>query len=243
MPRRKRTRRKKQRGGVRFRNILTEENAHRFNEIAQLHDQLEAAGELDEVDVYIRIIPMPWMNRYKQTLDEEDDSWVTRPMTDIRELTNTTGIVTSDLSEIEDNITGEFIESDGSPGPFPFIEAIFPSIGRTLWHNDYRGQWGEMEYVLEENDLHDVDDDIRPVALRIPENTQEVIDTLHGDRSHGLDYLIEVVHGYDTTAQMSRIAGERYLRSRRDAATVGSAWGPDRTFLPEGIRQNIRSYM
>ena len=32
MPRKK-TKRRKQRGGVRFRNILTAENAHRFNKI------------------------------------------------------------------------------------------------------------------------------------------------------------------------------------------------------------------
>ena len=48
---RKRTR-KKQRGGVRFSNILTAENAHRFNKI--LDD--DVYGEYDEIDVYIRII-------------------------------------------------------------------------------------------------------------------------------------------------------------------------------------------
>ena len=54
--------------------------------------------EYDEIDVYIRIIPMPWMSDSKTTLDDEDDFWVTHPMRDIRELTNNPGVVTSDLN-------------------------------------------------------------------------------------------------------------------------------------------------
>ena len=46
MPRKTRRQTRRQRGGVRFRNILTAENAHRFNEIAQLHDQLELLESL-----------------------------------------------------------------------------------------------------------------------------------------------------------------------------------------------------
>mgnify|MGYP001318122819 CR=1 FL=1 len=189
---RKRTRRK-QRGGVRFSNILTAENAHRFNKI--LDD--DVYGEYDEIDVYIRIIPMPWMSDSKTTLDDEDDFWVTHPMRDIRELTNNPGVVTSNLNNIEDNLAERLVDRDGSPEPFPFIEAMFSDDDRSLWHPLYR----DNDDLMYANTL-----DGNRVALKIPNNTQEVIDTLHGDRSHGLDYLIEVVHGYDTTAQISRRA-------------------------------------
>ena len=185
---RKRTR-KKQRGGVRFSNILTAENAHRFNKI--LDDD-----EFDEIDVYIRIIPMPWMSDSKTTLDDEDDFWVTHPMRDIRELTNNPGVVTSDLNDIEDNLAERLVDRDGSPEPFPFIEAMFSDDDRSLWHPLYRDD-DDITYA------NTVDGNI--VALKIPNNTQEVIDTLHGDRSHHIDYLIEVLYGPDTTAQISKI--------------------------------------
>ena len=189
---RKRTRRK-QRGGVRFSNILTAENAHRFNKILDG----DVYGEYDEIDVYIRIIPMPWMSDSKTTLDDEDEFWVTHPMRDIRELTNNPGVVTSNLNDIEDNLAARLVDRDGSPEPFPFIEAMFSDDDRSLWHPLYR----DNEDLMYANTV-----DGNRVALKIPNNTQEVIDTLHGDRTHGLDYLIEVVHGYDTTAQISRRA-------------------------------------
>ena len=231
MPRRKRTQRKqrKQRGGVRFRNILTEENAHRFNR--------QGSG----LDVFIKIIPMPWMDNDETTLITPLPEFDTKNINDLAR--SNSGFIGHRASfDYYSYYTYPDFTGDDD---FPVVCALFPPIGRTMWYPGYRNQ-EDLENVAEDFIYQDPDFEDRVYLLRIPRNTQEVIDTLHGDRSHGLDYLIEVVHGYDTTAQISRRARgapTRQRTRRRDAATVGSAWGPDGVFLPEGIRQNIRSYM
>jgi len=205
MPRKPRKRtRKKQKGGVNFRNILTEENAHRFD----IHNYYMGSDTLN--DVYIKIIPMPWMPIDKDTIFNHFNlAW--DDISNIIDIRN--------VGEVErlrigmDGIHNRLQDIDYPDDvQFPVIEAVFPTNNRMIWntvisnhtidgrlHGDWTADGPEVAEFL---------------YLRIPRNTQEVIDTLHGDRSHHLDYLVEVVHGYDTTAHISRIADRH--RERMD---------------------------
>jgi hypothetical protein len=197
MPRRKRTRKKKQRGGVRFRNILTAENVHRFDR------------QVEGLDVFIKIIPMPWMDNDETTLITPLPEFDTKNINDLAR--SNSGFIGHRASfDYYSYYTYPDFTGDDD---FPVVCALFPPIGRTMWYPGYRNQ-EDLENVAEDFIYQDPDFEDHIYLLRIPRNTQEVIDTLHGDRSHGLDYLIEVVHGYDTTAQISRRARGAPSRQR-----------------------------
>ena len=202
----KRRTRRRQRGGVNFRNILTEENAHKFmpyldddhaesfnpytyvepRHTAGVPNALPRGSPEEDPFINIRIIPMPWMSNNTKTIQNMDGPlYYPLPLSRFSRVGQVRGYGYH-RGVIESEDYGGYVDTDYPDDDFPFIiaELTDQRAGGTIWNYGYSVK----------------------VLLRIPRNMQEVTDTLHGDRSHHLDYLIEVVHGHDTTRHISRIA-------------------------------------
>ena len=219
MPRKPRKRtRKKQKGGVNFRNILSAQNEDRlmpfdskvddFNLYRYAHDYiyprrrnltpyaLPAGPPEEDPFINIRIIPMPWISRAKASIENDGElgypTYYPLQLSRFAKVGQVRGYGYNQGVILSEDYGG-YVDTDYPEDDFPFIIAHltdYPAAGRSIWNHS----------------------EIIPVLLRIPRNTQEVIDTLHGDRSHHIDYLVEVIGGHDTTGQISRIADLRRER-------------------------------
>jgi len=220
MPRKsKKTQKKMQKGGVKFSKILT---VDKFMQLYLNYRRIRRNHQYDD-DFSVNVKLIILSSAPRDIGDNMDEVLIDNGGTQIYQkgTINITDPMNIILNNNEDTLPGQNHQ-------YPYISVDFEEI--------------------HDSDLGLIPDISDTLYFKIPNNTNEVRDALHTDGVHDINYLLEIIDDpmlKDTTKMVSTVAHGVPVRqrTRRDAMTIGTAWGPDSIFLPDFARHTIRTHI